>query len=325
MQEYLSKTERIQAYIKEVLNDEQKHSMKDIISHVDSKLKENGEFVFQINSYVNAAMRLLMKNEDYAKVSHGVYQKGGIPYTPASKRTEHESDLEKMDIRTAMVAVKAYANSFDKLYAQKPPFSEMEVNEEAAYWAIKKHSLDVAKSLRENADKLFQMADVQYQNERNQIIRKYFEECLSDGSPHKMNDIKDYIFSKMIENNEYNGERSSAYIYPAISSLIVEGGPYQKIARGVYQISKEIQQTDSTYSMDDVSKILDRGCNLAEMDIRSIAKGELYNAGETVDQITSDIESSIDNVSYLIAFAEDYIDHREKIEQEEGMQGMSSM
>ena len=72
MQEYLSKTEKIQAYIKEVLDDEQKHSMKDIISHVDSKLKENGEFVFQINSYVNAAMRLLMKNEDYTKVSHGV-------------------------------------------------------------------------------------------------------------------------------------------------------------------------------------------------------------------------------------------------------------
>ena len=144
MQEYLSKTEKIQAYIKEVLDDEQKHSMKDIISYVDSKLKENGEFVFQINSYVNAAMRLLMKNEDYTKVSHGVYQKGGIPYTPASKKADHESGFEKMDIRSAMVAVKAYANSFEKLYAQKPPFSDMEVNEEAAYWAIKKHSLDVA-------------------------------------------------------------------------------------------------------------------------------------------------------------------------------------
>lgn len=325
MQEYLSKTEKIQAYIKEVLDDEQKHSMKDIISYVDSKLKENGEFVFQINSYVNAAMRLLMKNEDYTKVSHGVYQKGGIPYTPTSKKADHKSDFEKMDIRSAMVAVKAYANSFEKLYAQKPPFSDMEVNEEAAYWAIKKHSLDVAKSLRENADKLFQMADAQYLNDRNLIIRKYFEECLSDGNPHKMNDIKDYIFSKMMENNEYNGERSSAYIYPAISSLVVEGGPYQKVARGVYQISKEIQQTDSTYSMDDVSKILDRGCNLAEKDIRSIVTAELYNAGEMADQIVSDIESSLDNVSYLIAFAEDYMDNREKIEQEEGMQGMSGM
>jgi len=119
MQKYLSKTEKIQVYIKEVLDDEQKHNMKDIISHVDSKLKESGEFVFQINSYVNAAMRLLMKNEDYAKVSHGVYQKGGIPYTPASKKADLESDFEKMDIRSAMVAVKAYANSFEKLYAQK--------------------------------------------------------------------------------------------------------------------------------------------------------------------------------------------------------------
>lgn len=129
----------------------------------------------------------------------------------------------------------------------------------------------------------------------------------------------------MMENNEYNGERSSAYIYPAISSLIVEGGPYQKVARGVYQISKEIQQTDSTYSMDDVSKILDRGFNLAEKDIRSIVTAELYNAGELADQIVSDIESSLDNVSYLIAFAEDYMDNREKIEQEESMQGMSGM
>lgn len=129
----------------------------------------------------------------------------------------------------------------------------------------------------------------------------------------------------MMENNEYNGERSSAYIYPAISSLVVEGGPYQKVARGVYQISKEIQQTDSTYSMDDVSKILDRGCNLAEKDIRSIVTAELYNAGEMADHIVSDIESSLDNVSYLIAFAEDYMDNREKIEQEEGMHGMSGM
>lgn len=325
MQKYLSKTERIQIYIKEVLDDERKHSMKDIIAHVDSKLKECGEFVFQINSYVNAAMRLLMKNEDYSRISRGVYQKGGIPYISASKKAEQGSDFEKTDIRSAMVAVKAYANSFDKLYAQKPPFSEMEVNEEATYRLIKKQSLDVAKSLKENADKLFQMADAQYQNERNLIIRKYFEECLSDGNPHKMNDIKDYIFSKMIENNEYNGERSSSYIYPAISLLIVEGGAYKKVARGVYQISKEIQQTDSTYSMDDVTKILDRGCSLAEKDIRSIVTAELYNEGEIADQIASDIESSIDNVSYLIAFAEDYMDNREKIEQEEGMQGMSEM
>ena len=71
--------------------------------------------------------------------------------------------------------------------------------------------------------------------------------------------------------------------------------------------------------MDDVSKILDRGCNLAEKDIRSIVTAELYNAGEMADQIVSDIESGLDNVSYLIAFAEDYMDRREKMEEEKGM------
>ena len=70
MQEYMSKTDRIQGYIREVLVDEKKHSTKEIIEYVDSKLKENGEFVFQVNSYVNAAMRILMKNEDYAKVAY---------------------------------------------------------------------------------------------------------------------------------------------------------------------------------------------------------------------------------------------------------------
>ena len=223
-----------------------------------------------------------------------------------------------------MVSVKAYAKKIEELFARKSPFTDMDTNEEASYWAIKKHSLDVAKSLRGNADKLFQMADSQYQNERNQTIRKYFEECLSDGNPHKMNDIKDYIFSKMMENNEYKGERSSAYIYPAISSLIVEGGPYQKIARGVYQVSQEIQQSDSAYSMDDVSKLLDRGCNLAERDIKAIVIAELYNAGEIAEQISSDIESCIDNVSYLIAFAEDYMDRREEQEVDQGM-SMSGM
>ena len=74
MNEYMSKTERIQRYIKEVLADEKKHSTKEIIEYVDNKLKENGDFVFQINSYVNAAMRILMKNEDYAKVAYGMYQ-----------------------------------------------------------------------------------------------------------------------------------------------------------------------------------------------------------------------------------------------------------
>ena len=56
MQEYMSKTDRIQGCIREFLADEKKHSTKEIIEYVDSKLKENGEFVFQVNSYVNAAM-----------------------------------------------------------------------------------------------------------------------------------------------------------------------------------------------------------------------------------------------------------------------------
>ena len=45
MQEYLTKSERIQSYIKEVLGDEKKHSTREITEYVDSKLKENGEFV----------------------------------------------------------------------------------------------------------------------------------------------------------------------------------------------------------------------------------------------------------------------------------------
>ena len=94
MQEYMCKTDRIQGCIREFQADEKKHSTKEIIEYVDSKLKENGEFVFQVNSYVNAAMRILMKNEDYAKVAYGMYQKGGIPYTPSLMRTESVSDLE---------------------------------------------------------------------------------------------------------------------------------------------------------------------------------------------------------------------------------------
>ena len=51
---------------------------------------------------------------------------------------------------------------------------------------------------------------------------------------------------------------------------------------------------------------------------------ELYNAGEIAEQISSDIESCIDNVSYLIAFAEDYMDRKEEQEAEQGM-SMSGM
>ena len=76
--------------------------------------------------------------------------------------------------------------------------------------------------------------------------------------------------------------------------------------------------------MDDVSKLLDRGFNLAERDIKAIVTAELYNAGVIAEQISSDIESCIDNVSYLIAFAEDYMDRREEQEAEQGI-SMSGM
>ncbi len=141
-----------------------------------------------------------MKKEDYAKVAHGMCQKGGIPYSPATNKKEREDELDKLDFRSAMVSIKAYANKIEELFAQKSPFTYMDTNEEASYWAIKKHSLDIANPLKDIAGKVLQMGDAQYQNERNRIIRKYFEECLSDGNPHKMNDIKDYIFSKMIIN-----------------------------------------------------------------------------------------------------------------------------
>ena len=48
MQEYMSKTDRIQGYIREVLANEKKHSTKEIIECVDSKLNENGEFVSKL-------------------------------------------------------------------------------------------------------------------------------------------------------------------------------------------------------------------------------------------------------------------------------------
>ncbi len=323
MQEYLSKTERIQNHIKEILADEQKHSTKEIIEYVDSKLKQNGMFVFQINSYVNAAMRLLMASGDYAKVAYGVYQKGGIPYTPNVH--ERESDLEKTDFRSTMISVKAYAGRIEALFAKKAPFAEMEVKEEAAYWAIKKHSLDVAKSIREKVNKVLRLLDTRQINSRSQAIRKYFEEYMSDKKPHKMNDIKEYIFSCMVKNKEYNGERSTSYIYSAIKNLIEDEGEYQKISRGVYQIRMEhnVVSDGSTYSMDDVGKLLNSGCELSEKNIMNLIQVEFTKAGisdgELINRIFEDLESSISNTSYLLAFAEDYMDRREENEQDEGM------
>lgn len=328
MQEYLSKTERIQNYIKEILADEQERSTKEIIEYVGEKLKQDRMYIFQIGSYVNAALRLLMKNGDYAKVAYGVYQKGGIPYTPIAH--ERESDLEKTDFRSTMISIKAYCGRIEALFSKKPPFEEMEVNEEAAYWAIKKHSLDVARSIRENVNMVLQLMDAQQTNTRNQAIRKYFREYMSDKKPHKMNDIKEYIFSCMVKNKEYNGERSTAYIYSAIKNLIEEEGEYQKISRGVYQIRTEqnVISDGTTYSMDDVGKLLNSGSTLSEQNIENLIRVEFAKIGisneKIINRISEDLESSINNTSYLIAFAEDYMDRREENEQDEGMK-MSGM
>ena len=70
--------------------------------------------------------------------------------------------------------------------------------------------------------------------------------------------------------------------------------------------------------------MLDRGCSLAEKNIRGIVSVEIHNAEDIAEQITADIESSIDTVSYLIAFAEDYMDRREEPENEQGI-SMSGM
>ena len=326
MQNYLSKSERIQRYIREILDDGQKHSTHEIIKYVDAKLKEDCEFVFQIGSYVNAAMRLLMKNENYAKVAYGMYQKDGIPYNPSAH--EKESDMDEHDFKSTMVEIKAYSIKLIELLVQKPPFPEMNEEEKTSYEAIIKHAMDNASSLKDIVTNTLRMVKGERLNERNQVIRKYFEEFLSDGKPHKMHEIAKYIFAKMIENNEYNGERNTANIYPAISSLVEEGGPYKKITRGVYQISNGNHFSNLTYSMSEVADMLDRGFNLAERDIKNLVNIELIKAGvdETAiaEDISSKVENSIDNISYLIAFAEDYMDRREEQEADQGM-SMSGM
>ncbi len=224
-----------------------------------------------------------------------------------------------------MISIKAYARKIDELFTGKSPFEEMETKEAESYNAIKKHSLDVAKKLKINADKLLSMTDLRYENGRNGVIRKYFKECLADGKPHKMNDIKDYIFAKMKENGEYNGERSSSYIYTAVRTLVEDEGEYKKVARGVYQIKseQEVIARGSLYSMDDVGKLLNNGFTLSEKDIRNLITVEFTKTGikneEIINQISDDLESSIDNISYLIAFAEDYMDRREEAEENQDM------
>ena len=327
MQEYLSKTERIKEYIKEVLSDGTPHKTKKIIEHVDQRIKEDGEYIFQINSYVNAALRLLIRDGEYAKVSYGTYQKGGIPYIKDAK--EQTKSVEKEDFKSVMSAVKAFARGFNELFSQKTPFTEMDVQEESEYWAIKTHSLQVAKELKANADRILELADSGKITARNEVIKRYFKEALSDGKPHKMNDIKDYIISKMVQNGEYNGERSTSFIYPAIQTIIENEGSYRKVARGIYQMKEDWGdgERNTVYSMSDVSRMLDRGFNLSEKNIIQRILNTFAGANEDVykeaeqlaSKVSDEIESCIDNVSYMIAFGEDYMDRREKMEEEKGM------
>lgn len=81
-------------YIKEVLEDEQEHSTKEITEHVDLKLKENGIYIFQIPSYIYHAMKDLISTGDYARIARGVYQKGGIPYI-IPRKYKGESTIQK--------------------------------------------------------------------------------------------------------------------------------------------------------------------------------------------------------------------------------------
>lgn len=322
MQEYLTRTERIQNYIKELLDDEKVHRTGEIAEYVDKRLSENGEYIFQLSSYVNAAMRILMENGEYAKVARGCYQKGGIPYTPATKEGFHPS---KNTFLSTMSEVKSYAKDFYKLFSQKPPFPEMDTDEENSYSAIKKSSLDVAGMLKSNVDKVLGMVDSQKENSRDEAIRKYFKEFLSDGKQHKMNDIKDYVFSKMMENGEYRGERNTSYVHWAIRPIINDEGPYQKVARGVYQHrdAQEFSDRDSVYSASEMYTLLDKGFEFSEKNIRQVIISELtkkcIDDNGLAGEISENIESSIDNVSFLIAFADDYMNRREEMGQNQGI------
>ena len=322
----LPRTERMKSYIKEILADGERHSTREITEYVDEKLKQNGDYVFQINSYVNAALRLLMKEGEYNKVAYGQYQKGGIPYTPVKHgNLDAESTLERNDINSVLVGIRAYVRGINEIFTQKPPFPEMDTEEKESYLKIKGSSLKTAKELREKVDELLSIQDSFSDSVRNSAIRKHFIKYLSDGKPHKMNDIKDYVFSQMMENGEYGGERNTAYIYSAIKSLVSEEGPYMKVARGIFQKAGEQVMTlkDTVFSMDDVARTLDRGFNLSEKNVEAIILSSINSKAKYIEDLATDIsqniETCIDNTSVLIAFAEDYMDRRQEENQEQGM------
>lgn len=325
---YLNQKATIKKYIQELLEDEQEHGTREIIEYVDSKLKENGTYIFQISSYVNAGLKDLITNDDYAKIAYGMYQKGGIPYIG---RTQNEkSDIIKPNFKNTMLAIKSYARKYKEILAAPPPFGGMDSDESRSYQEIKKFLLDKSKNIETNVDAVLRLFYAENYNVRDRAIRKYFKEYLCDGKPHRMNDIKDYIFSKMIENGEYNGERSTAYIHTAIRNLIEDWGEYEKISRGVYQLkgSETKMIENSIYSMDDIAEQLDRGFDFLNSNTKYLLTQELRARGigdnSLINQIYEDLESSIDGVSFLLAFADDYMYSRENLEQD-GIQGMSGM
>lgn len=134
----------------------------------------------------------------------------------------------------------------------------------------------------------------------------------------------------MIENGEYNGERSTAYIYTAIRSLIENDCKYEKVLRGIYRFRNNDTEIfeKSTYSMEDIVEQLDRGFDFLKSNMKHLLSQELRARGiednSLINQIYEDLESSIDGVSFLLAFADDYMYSREQLEQD-GIQGMSEM
>ena len=50
MQKYLKRNERIQGYIKEILDDCKKHKASEIVEYFDKRLRDNSECIFQVNT-----------------------------------------------------------------------------------------------------------------------------------------------------------------------------------------------------------------------------------------------------------------------------------
>ncbi|MDO5576692.1 MAG: hypothetical protein Q4F84_06390 [Fibrobacter sp.] len=323
MQNCSTKKGKIQQCIKELLDDGLQHTAHEISDYVDKSLQENGEFIFQVNCYVNSAMKDLLAAGEYVKVARGIYQKDGIPYVPTQKnKTNHR----KIDFVNVMESIKGYARSIKTLFDSDSFMDEMSDSEQREYRSISEQSINIADELECGADKLLQIFNSHTGDDYNEKIRSYFKELLSDGKLHKMKEIQDYIFAKMGENNESRGERSSCHLHIAINSLITSDGMYQKISRGFYQkVDASIKnELNSRYSMNDVVKLLDKGSEFSNSDLSILFNKEYCKNGDKEFQrlaceLEENIEYCIDNISYLMAFAEDYMECREDNEQNAGM------